>query len=423
MTRLHEIRKPSGALIKLVEAAGILLQVPKSFKKSEYKAPTPSNYDNTIELLKNDYSNLLSQLANLTAADVTNEMASELYAKTLEDGFSYENAVAAGGLCARDLFNSITLILDKLNAETYRIPIKRTNLLVLVDGSRPSYVALDTATHIHNHGVCTVGSLKVTGNKNIRGVLIETHLKSDLERRCVDQYKMKENSFEVVEVSPETSYHVVDAIEDIMQSRRIWILVLGIDTNILGTENLSKAAQWAAWNSGYNVVLVKSCSPVRPFTTVVMPRRLLICVKCIEDINDMYEAALTMLKPGDYVVFASIIDPGTPIGDNTMMRYDMGARYNWVTAKPPPSPQPNCVGWNSELIRALENRMQELLQISQVPGHTRLECHSRIKTVGQELCSIANDENVDMMLLRRGVNREVSVECVADSPCSVILID
>ncbi len=43
--------KPSVALIKLIEACGILLGVPKSFSKSKYKAPVPSCYDATIRLL------------------------------------------------------------------------------------------------------------------------------------------------------------------------------------------------------------------------------------------------------------------------------------------------------------------------------------------------------------------------------------
>jgi hypothetical protein len=49
--------------------------------------------------------------------------------------------------------------------------------------------------------------------------------------------------------------------------------------------------------------------------------------------------------------------------------------------------------------------------------------HNVQKTVAQELCSIALEEDVDLMMMRRGIHREVSIEAIQTSPCSLVLCD
>ena len=55
MSNLSKVIKPPIALVKLIESIGIIFRVPKSYMKSIYKAPTPSNYDGTIAILLDDY--------------------------------------------------------------------------------------------------------------------------------------------------------------------------------------------------------------------------------------------------------------------------------------------------------------------------------------------------------------------------------
>ena len=88
--------KPPSALVKLVESVGILLDVPISHSKSKYKAPSPSNYDGTMDRLVAEFPDLVSKLGSLDSSDVTNHVASQLFSKTIEVGYDYEEAVAAG---------------------------------------------------------------------------------------------------------------------------------------------------------------------------------------------------------------------------------------------------------------------------------------------------------------------------------------
>lgn len=371
MSNISNVSKPNAALVKLIEAIGILLRVPQSFAKSVYKAPTPSNYDGTMELLLKNFSYCIEKLGSLKSDGVPNNVASELYAKTLEPGFDYESAVAVGGLEARDLFNCIIGILDVLHEDKFRIPIKKTNIMVLADGSRPTYVALDTATHLNHHGTMIVGALLVAGSKKMNGAVIQAHLPVDLERRCRDQYKINPLSFQIEVIRPYSSKEIVGHVEELMAENMCNTLVLGIDANFTGTENLSMTAQWAAWKEGYNTVLVKSTSKIRPFAVVSMSRKIMICVKDIDAVDSLFQTCLDFIKPGDEVLMCSVVDNGDPIGDTRMTRFGMGTRSRWVAGAVEDPMEPNRVGWNDEYVEKLEQRMNELLEISQMPGKER----------------------------------------------------
>jgi len=98
MTTLCQTAKPPSALIKLVESVGILLNVPITHSKSKYKAPSPSNYDGTMDRLVAEFPDLVSKLGSLDSSDVSNFVASKLFSKTIEVGYDYEQAVAGGVL-------------------------------------------------------------------------------------------------------------------------------------------------------------------------------------------------------------------------------------------------------------------------------------------------------------------------------------
>jgi hypothetical protein len=208
-----------------------------------------------------------------------------------------------------------------------------------------------------------------------------------------------------------------------MQANNCFILVLGIDTNLTGTENLSKTAQWAAWRKGYIAVLVKSCSTVQPFTVTTMPRTYMLCVTVIEDIDMMFQNIVKLMRPSDTLIFVSVVSNGLPQGDWRDTRFEFGKRYGWVANAQPEKMPTNFVGWNKELCEKFYSRAKELLDISHIPGSCIIRPHDESLTVGQELCSLAAETNADMMVLRRGSNSEVSIECVRDAFCTVILMD
>ena len=425
MTTLCKAAKPPPGLVKLVESVGILLEMPVSYSKSKYKASTPSNYDATMDKLIDEFPDIVSKLGHLNSADISNHMASDLFSKTIEVGYDYEAAVAAGGLEARDLFNCIMLIMSTLQEEKHRIPIKKMNLLVLVDGSRPSYVTLDTAAHLHKHGICTVTAVLDPECSSNPDVLMYQHLASDLQRRCQEQYRMPEHSFnvEVMQRPTEGAKDLQDEVRAKMRDINSNILVVGIDKNFSGTNTLPPVAQWAAWEPGYLTVLVKSSSKLRPFSSNVMSRTFQCCVKSIDDLDYLFEACLGLMSPGDHVVFSCVVDNGRPLGDNQQTRFSMGRRQRWVAGSSPPQYPSNRVDWNDGILETLNTRIDELAARAHISGKAVLHKHDTCKTVAQELCIVAYEENVDMMLLRRGVDREVTLEVLTDSTCTVILCD
>jgi len=199
---LDQIRRPHISLIKLIECVGTLLNIPKSAEKSAFRAPLPTNYDNTIEKLKFDFYGILNKLSTLQSSDIKNDVASDFYNKTLEPGFDYEDAINAGGLLVRELFNVVFLILLRLQCDGNRLPIHQYNKMVLVDGTRSSYVAFDTACHIHNHGTLNILAFTVTDEDaeahDVGGHA--AHLLRDLTRRCKQHYKFQDHCFKVIGV-------------------------------------------------------------------------------------------------------------------------------------------------------------------------------------------------------------------------------
>lgn len=426
MTTLCQMAKPPSALVKLVESVGILLDVPVTHAKSKYKAPSPSNYDGTMDRLMVEFPDLIAKLGSMDSSDVSNAVASRLFSKTIEVGYDYEEAVAAGGLEARDLFNSIMLIMSMLQEESHRIPIRKMNLLVLMDGSRASYATLDTAAHLHKHGICTVTALLSADCTSNPDLMMYHHLPVDLQRRCLEQYHMPEHSFRVDVMMGAPVGQPADLADDIrakMDHTGSKILVMGIDKNFSGTDTLSPVAQWAAWEPGYITVLAKNSSRLRPFHCAVMPRTFQCCLKLVEDLDSLFEVCLALMSPGDHVVFCCVVDSGAPRGDSQQTRFGMGSRQRWVAGASPPEAPPNRVGWNDGILEKLRNRIGELTERAQISGKPVLRAHDSLKTVAQELCEVAGAEGADMVLLRRGVDREVSKEVLATCPSTVILCD
>ena len=95
----------------------------------------------------------------------------------------------------------------------------------------------------------------------------------------------------------------------------------------------------------------------------------MICIKDIEAIDHIFKSCLQFIKPGDDVLLCSVVDNGDPVGDTRSTRFGLGGRCRWVAGAEEDPMEPCCVGWNDDMVKALEDRMNELLKISQVPGN------------------------------------------------------
>ena len=76
MDELKSIKRPHISLVKLIEAIGILLRLEKK-AKSIYKVPSPSTYENVIDLMSNDFYGCLDILVKMKSESINNEVSSE----------------------------------------------------------------------------------------------------------------------------------------------------------------------------------------------------------------------------------------------------------------------------------------------------------------------------------------------------------
>ncbi len=416
---LKNIKRPSTALVKLVEAIGILLGIPRSANsKSKYKAPTPTNYDDTIDYLSLKFYSAMNFLVNQRDADISNEVASELYSKILEPGFNYEEAVKDGGLMSRDLFNLVYLILIKLQADSHRIPIQVINIMVVVDGSRSSYVALDFATHMFSHGICTIGALSIG---EFDSSIMREHLYADISRRCKLQYKLSEHNFRVEAIVAESEDDVTFAVRQSLVSTDTNILVFGMSDCNIGLDSTNKLLLWAAWSNKLPVLFTKGCSRSRLFSSVVTSRVFQICIKNIANLKDLFLQSLSFLRPGDSVVVVSLVKSRAALADCRQTRHDMGMRSGWVTGPVPALPD-FTPEYSEEYAETLRREMCLCIEKAQVRGRVRIQARQPMRTVAQELCQIAFEEESDVVVLRNSRQREVITECARDAPCSIAII-
>lgn len=419
MNDLKEIKRPPLALINLVEAIGILLRVPKSMNKSKYKASVPSNYDATIELLSSDFYGTMNKMTILQSSGIPNDIATELYAKTKEPAFDYESALIAGGLAIRELFNTLVLILDQLQNDTFRMPVKTTNIFVVVDGSRSSYVALDAATHLLNHGVCNIAAVAV---KEIDGKdLLDTHICQDLERRCLEQYKITDRFFRVEHMVPENTEDMITKIQESLNRNSCNVIVVGIDgqSSCGCIEFMSDFITWVAWECKSTAILVKSFSRVRPFPQSHMSRKFLVCVKEVSDLRSVFSSALEIMRPDDEVILLSIVPTRDPVGEAQETRFGMGSRFGWVSGEVMAETGASRPGWNDNIVATLTKEMEQMLQKSQSPGRVRVETLNPIRTVYEELVHWSLEEGVDFLVVRRG-KTSVTKGCLQHARCTVV---
>lgn len=450
---LKKIHRPSLSLIKLVESVGLLLGVPKSEKKSVFKAPIPSNYDNTIEELCADYSGLLGRVASIQSQDLSNEAAAEFYSKTFEPGFSYELAVNTGGLCARDLFNAIALVLVTLQTDVGRIPIAANNIFVLVTGSRSSYAALDAATHIFKHGVVTVsGCIVEEALPERESAMLKEHLSRDLLRRIKMLYKLPDHCFNLESMLIRSLDDAPEGVVGSMQTNGCHTLVMGLEEDAVFGEGGDGALPiWAVSNlpSTDAVMLVKGRSKIRPFSVINTPRSFVVFVDGEQFANQAFLDALAFARPGDSMEVVFIAELGEPLGDSRDDRFGFGRRVGWVASSGglpgavadsenanggteeskqssgltvDPVNVANTPGWNDEAIAQLSDHLRAMLGKARIPGNVHVLRLCDDRTVASTLCALALQLDADVLCLSRArVPLEVCVSVVQEAPCSVLL--
>lgn len=418
---LLNIKKPSLAFIKLVEAVGILLEVPKQSEKSKFKAPIPTNYDNTIQVLSSEFYVIVNRLSKLASQDITNEIASELYEKFLEPEFCYDTAIRDGGLLARELLNVVILILFKIQNDHSKLPVHKHNIFVLVNGSRCSYIALDTATHVFNHGLCSIGAVHIESTNNPKTRLLSQYLSKDIFRRCKSLYKLPDNHFRIVDFVARDENELVESIKTEIESEKISILVIGIDDCNFDEDSYGGLKSYGAWETPFPVIFVKPQSRVRPFTSVHSPRSVLLCIKSNDDLSTIFAATLICLRPGDHVTILLISEDRNPQGSWRDTRYGGGIDAGWVNGVSSGRTK-DFPGWNDKYLEETQQILENFLRRAQVAGKIRLETVSKEQSVGQHICKIAQEESVDYLVLKFRNRRELIVQVLKESSCSVIIL-
>ena len=149
--QLSNICRPSVPLTKFIEIIGILIGAQSKNQRSKYKTALPSNYSDTVHLLNQNFVDVVEYLSQLKDEDVGNEMASQIYSKTREEGFNYQKACEDGGEELSNLFSSIKriiLAIDLRSTSSSSLSVRGTNLIVAITNDKSSYAVFDAAAHI-----------------------------------------------------------------------------------------------------------------------------------------------------------------------------------------------------------------------------------------------------------------------------------
>lgn len=488
MVELAILTRPSVPVIKLVESIGILLGIPLSTEKSKFKAPMPSNYDETVETLRTDFYGSLNYITNLKSADINNYTASDFYNKVLEPGFDYEEAFITGGLICRELFNAMFNVLVRLKTDENRIPIKEHAVYVLVDGSRASYIALDTAVHIYNHGKLNIVlyekkslsaqeggfdvdnmaisspdsrassnslSSQALSLANATSTELQTHLYSDVVRRCKHHFKLKEHNYNVI---PLTSFidaeGTLDGNGDSRNSRHsdlknlidnnkdeiIDAFVVGISDRDLGSSAASKSdtdtlslALWAVWECKRDVILCQGMGLVRAFDTVSFPRKVMLFVNSKANAKLNFLKALKFIRPGDSISIICLVNSRQPSGDNTGNLSEMstdalcrfgfgkGRKSGWVNEANMEDAKNDVLGYNDSQLEDLSVGLYNMIELAHMTGDVYLHEISPFdaaQLIYKEVAKLAPS----MVLMEMKDNKEIIVECVKNLTCSLALL-
>ena len=415
-------KKPTSSVIKLIECIGILLEIPVSTDKSKFKAPFPSNYDKTFDILSRDFYLIINNLSNVKSSEISNETASQFFKKTLEPGFEYEAAVNYGGLLVRELFNVVHLVLLKLQSDSSRLPISKYNVTVLVDGTRSSYAAFDSACHIYGHGKLNILSHTIQDIGSNTTNPAKHHLLNDLKRRCTSHFKLQDHCFEVIPLMSSID-NQLDNIQLFLEESKTHIFVMGINESNIGECTNSVIASWAAWQFKGDLMLSKGISVVRPFSQINYSRRFLLYIDGTNSSNESFLKSLKFMRPGDKIIILLVTENRDPQGDcGRDTRYMFGARSGWVSDEIKSSVEPDFIGWNDKDVDELKASMNEMINNSYLNGTVKIETDEPNLSTGKIICNSVFNESAEVLIIPFKSNKDLIIECVHESSCSVIIL-
>jgi hypothetical protein len=335
----------------------------------------------------------------------------------------------------RELFDAVYCIISNLQEDKFRVPVRSANCIVLVDGSRSSYTALDAAQHISNIGILTATALIIDDDERLNDddymrihaenlpniQLLQNHLQNDLFRRCKMQYKLADHQFQCKTILANSTNDVIPLTMELIKSTNCKKIVLGMEDCNLGLDSKSKINLWAAWECYLPVVFAKGRSKVRPFSMINHHKVFQVCVKSLEYLDFMMENAVEFIRPGDFILFVTVLESRESKGDWRQQRFDYGSRSGWNTG-PICEQKSYQLGWNDHEIDILRNEMQNRLDRAQIPGIIRIERESDKNTTSQILVDVAIQEQSDMIILGYKGRKDVIIDTTQDAPCSIVIV-
>ena len=378
----------------------------------------------------------------MKSENISNEVANELYEKLLEPGFDYEESINNAGLISRELFDVVMYLLSELQNDMKRRSVTSHNVFVPITGSRSSYIAFDVATHIFLHGECIAGILSnpietipgstsdeiIPTNSNDNEHTFSSYLHLDVERRFKSLYKLQSHRYKIIDIELPEDH--IDNIIHTIESNNISIIVLGIYENSYTDSIQNSLMTWSAWISKLTVVFAKTQSLVRPFTSVITNKIHMICMKPSININEneisyYFRQSLLCMRPNDTFVVLVIADSRDPLCDMSYeTRYDYGNRYNtWISGINDPNTT-NYLGWNDESLSKFTDIIQNLINKSQMEGKLKIERCSKTRSIAQDICKYAKQENVELIITKLGRNerRDIIVGCIFEASCCVAIV-
>lgn len=435
MPRLAEIHRPSTALIKFVEAIGILIGSQVKSLKTRYRTPLPSNYSETIHHLSNNYDEIYKFISALDASALSNELSQQLYAKTQERGFHYGNALAEiSGDLIESLFAAVIRVLNALSSsDNGRIRVQGANVLIPMTGNKSSYAALDIGMHLLGHGLCFISAYVDESFLGMKSEQTLKYLTRDVERRCSNQFKLSSDKMIIDATIAQNGEDIRLKVEETLLSAGapgvIDILCVGLEDTNIGLNGASPLLMWAAWSAPVDVLLARTNSPIRPFSSLQMTRTVLIHYHLPSSVPplDVVEQSLRFIRPADFVLFVVSGERRTSRGDNQETRFDYGRRYNQATATAPPTPS-YCYHTDDKALEECAELLQSYLTHAQAEGDVRVIRDIPAVSIAQQLVQISSEEHADLLVVKRSLgsdnerNRCLIVDCARDAPCSLVIL-
>ena len=264
-------------------------------------------------------------------------------------------------------------------------------------------------------------------------LLLAEHIPADLLRRCEHQYKKPSHQVQILNLDRKsqqqdenTEYYepITNMVIQHLEVTDNDVIIIGKDVSKYEEDEFSILVQTLPdLAPTKTIIIAKSCAKMIPFSLVTSSRRFLICMKSSEDPYMMITKSLNLLRPTDSVCVLCIHESRSPKGNSRETRFALGERNNWVKGMEEKLPQYHSPGWNDSDLEELRTHLYELLSLAQVPGDVRIEEEKRYLSIGQEICRVGIEEQADFLVLRRGIEREVTLECIENSQSSIVILE